>query len=112
MPGAQVRYLVYSASGCLGAVGFSAAAWKTKPRDAWIGWSAAQREKNLHLVVNNSRFLILPWARSRNLASKILSMCVKRLPVDWQEVYGYQPVLMETFVERDRFNGTSYKAAN
>jgi hypothetical protein len=112
LPGAQVRYLVYSPLGCLGALGFSAAAWKVKPRDAWIGWSSLQREKNLHLIVNNSRFLILPWVQVKNLASKALSLCVQKLPEDWEKTYGYRPVLLETFVERDRFAGTCYRAAN
>lgn len=112
LPGAQMRYLVYSPSGCLGALGFSAAAWKVKPRDVWIGWSLLQRERNLSLVVNNSRFLILPFVHSKNLASKILSLSLKKLSSDWSLVYGYEPVLMETFVEKNRFSGCCYKAAN
>lgn len=112
LPGAQLRYLVYSPLGCLGALGFSAAAWKVKPRDAWIGWSSLQRERNLHLIVNNSRFLILPWVRVKNLASRVLSLCVRKLPEDWEKTYGYRPVLLETFVEKDRFAGTCYRAAN
>lgn len=112
LPGAQVRYLIDSPSGYLCAIGFSAAAWKVGPRDSWIGWSAERRVQNLHLVVDNSRFLILPWVQCKHLASKILSLCAKRLPVDWQDIYGYRPVLMETFVEKDRFAGTCYKAAN
>lgn len=103
LPGAQIRYLVYSPSGCLGALGFSAAAWKVKPRDTWIGWSGIQREKNLHLIVNNSRFLILPWVQVKTLASKILSLAVQKLPEDWDKTYSYRPVLLETFVEKDRF---------
>lgn len=112
LPGAQIRYLINSPAGYLCAIGFSAAAWKVGPRDSWIGWSAERRVQNLHLVVNNSRFLILPWVQCKHLASKILSLCARRLPLDWQEVYGYRPVLMETFVERGRFAGTCYKAAN
>jgi hypothetical protein len=112
LTGAQLRYLVHSPAGLLAALGFSAAAWKVQPRDAWIGWSAEQRVANLHLVVNNSRFLILPWVQSKNLASKILAACARRLPADWLAVYGYRPVLLETFVEKDRFHGTCYKAAN
>lgn len=112
LAGAQIRYMVYSSFGCLGALSFSAAAWKTMPRDAFIGWTSKQREKNLYLVVNNSRFLILPWVQVKNLASKILSLTIQRLPEDWERKYGYRPVLLETFVEKDRFTGTCYKAAN
>ena len=70
------------------------------------------RKQNLHLVVNNSRFLVLPWVQSKNLASRILSLAGKRLPSDWQDRYHYRPVLLETFVEKERFEGTCYKAAN
>lgn len=110
--GAQIRYLVEADAGLLGSVGFSASAWKVKPRDEWIGWSAEQREGRLHLVVNNSRFLILPWIRSPNLASWVLGRCARTLPADWHRRYGYEPVLAETFVERGRFLGTCYRAAN
>lgn len=96
----------------LALLGFGAAAWKTEPRDNHIGWDAETRKKNLHLIVNNSRFLVLPWVRSKNLASKILSLVSKRICSDWQMRYNYQPVVLETFVERDRFQGTCYKAAN
>lgn len=79
----------------------------------YLDWlDGTKRAENLYLVVNNSRFLILPWVKSKNLASKILSLCAKQLPADWQEVYGYKPVLLETFVEKERFAGTCYKAAN
>jgi hypothetical protein len=112
LPGAQVRYLINSPAGYLSAIGFSAAAWKVAPRDSWIGWNRERRVQNLHLLVDNSRFLILPWVNCKHLASKILSLCLKRLPEDWRNVYGYTPVLMETFVEKDRFKGTCYRAAN
>lgn len=112
LPGAQKRYIIKSDEGILGAIGFSAAAWKIKPRDNWIKWDSSTREKNLHLVINNSRFLILPWIRSKNLASKILSICSKRIADDFYYSYGYYPVLLETFVESGRFSGTSYRAAN
>jgi hypothetical protein len=93
-------------------LGFGAAAWKTAPRDDYIGWSAQQRKKNLHLIVNNARFLILPWVHSKNLGSKILSMAARKVASDWQSRYNYQPWLLETFVEKKRFCGTCYKAAN
>lgn len=112
LPGAQMRYVVLSGDRILALLGFGAAAWKTAPRDQWIGWNADQRKRNLQLVVNNARFLILPWVESRNLASKILSMAARRLPEDWENAYSYRPVLLETFVQKDRFAGTCYKAAN
>lgn len=112
LSGAQMRYLVFSDSHLLAAMGFGAAAWTLAPRDQFIGWNSEQRKSNLHLVVNNARFLILPWVRSHNLASRILANIAKRLPQDWQARYGYQPLLLETFVQRDRFHGTCYRAAN
>jgi hypothetical protein len=81
-------------------------------RDHYIGWSHEQRQRNLHLVVNNARFLILPWIQAKNLASILLAMAAKALPYHWQEVYGYRPVLLETLVEKPRFRGTCYNAAN
>ena len=93
-------------------LGFGAAAWMTAPRDAWIGWSAAQRERHLSGVVNNARFLILPWVRVKSLGSKLLAMAARQLPSDWEDRYGYRPVLLETFVEHGRFAGTCYRAAN
>lgn len=110
--GAQLRYLVESPLGTLGALGFAASAWTCAPRDTHIGWDSATREARLHLVVGNARFLILPEVRVTNLASFILSRAARRLSSDWQAVYGYAPVLLETFVERGRFSGASYKAAN
>jgi hypothetical protein len=112
MPGAQLRYFVRAAGHIIAALGFGASAWKVKPRDHVIGWTAEQRQRNLHLVVNNARFLILPWIHCKNLASRILAMVSRRLPEDWQARYAYRPVLLETFVEKPRFSGTCYKAAN
>ena len=112
LPGAQLRYFVYSGARLLAAMGFGASAWKVAPRDRFIGWSPHQRKEKLHLVVNNARFLILPWVTSRNLASRILSRAAKRLPVDWNDRYGYVPVLLETFVVLNLFRGTCYRAAN
>lgn len=110
--GAQLRYLVESESGTVAALGFAASAWKCAPRDAHIGWDRPTREARLHLVVGNSRFLILPNVRVANLASTILSRVARRLPADFCEAYGYEPVLAETFVETGRFTGASYRAAN
>lgn len=113
LPGAQLRYLVFSSSRTLlAAIGFGAAAWKIAPRDHFIGWSPQLRVANLHFIVNNARFLILPWITSRNLASRILSCVAKQLPADWQTRYSYKPLLLETFVQKNRFKGTCYHAAN
>ena len=113
LPGAQIRYLIFSDDGqLLAALGFGAAAWKVAPRDHFIGWTPEQRIQNLPRVVNNARFLILPWVNSKNLASRILALAAKQLPDDWRTRYQYAPVLLETFVECQRFSGTSYRAAN
>jgi hypothetical protein len=82
------------------------------PRDAWIGWSDQQRRRNLQYIVCNSRFLVLPWVSVRGLASKILSLASRQLPGDWERLYGYRPLLLETLVDPARFRGTSYRAAN
>jgi len=112
LPGAQLRYFVRADERIIALLGFGAAAWKIQPRDLFIGWTADQRQRRLHLVANNARFLILPWVRCRNLASSILGMAARRLADDWVLRYRYRPVLLETFVERSRFHGTSYQAAN
>ena len=91
---------------------FGAAAWKVAPRDTWIGWSPEIRQKRLAWIANNSRFLILPWVKVPHLASHILGRIVRRISSDWQTKYGHPVHLLETFVERDRFKGTCYKAAN
>lgn len=93
-------------------VGFSAAAWKCRARDVWIGWSLRHQYDRLKLVVNNNRFLILPEWHVHNLGSRILSLCQKRLPNDWQDTFGHPVVLLETFVDPRKFRGTVYKAAN
>jgi hypothetical protein len=93
-------------------MGFGASAWSVAVRDRFIGWPPQQRQKQLHLIVNQSRFLLLPWAACPNLASRLLALVSRQLPNQWQARYGYRPVLLESFVEKDRFEGTSYKAAN
>ena len=112
LPGAQARYFVSAGSRTLALLGFGASAWQCAARDEFIGWSHSQRRRNLHRVVNNARFLILPWVQSENLASKILARAAKQLPGDWRKRYAYPPVLLESFVQRDRFPGTCYRAAN
>ena len=112
MSGAQMRYNVYAGERLVALLSFGASAWKLAGRERFIGWQQPQRLKNLQLVVNNARFLILPWIQSKGLASKILSRIARQLPDDWHRRYGYRPVLFETFVETARHRGTCYKAAN
>ena len=112
MSGAQLRYNVFADKQLVACIGFGASAWKLKDRERFIGWSEEQRARHLQLVVNNTRFLILPWVQSKGLASKILSRVARQLPQDWLARYGYSPVLLETFVEFERHRGTCYKAAN
>lgn len=113
--GACLRYLVYlsrperETAGC---VQFSSAARWLSARDRFIGWDEATRQKNLGRVVNNSRFLILPWLEIKGLASHVLSLSARVVADDWEEAYAVRPVLLETFVDRQRFAGTCYLAAN
>ncbi len=96
----------------LGCLVFGAAAWKCQDRDQFIGWSAEQRQRNLGLLANNTRFLILPWVRVAHLASWALGQVSRRLSADWQAKYGHRLALVETFVERERFRATAYRASN
>ena len=111
--GQNLRYLIRDCGGRdLACLLFGAAAWKVRARDAFIGWSAEQRQERLSLIVNNSRFLILPHVRVPHLASHILGTILRRLRSDWQRKYSIAPCLVETFVERERFAGVCYRAAN
>lgn len=110
--GCQLRYLVGSAHGWLGALGFAAAARALAERDRWIGWDAAQRRAQLHRVVGLSRFLIRPSVRCHNLASWVLGQAMRVLGEDFEQRYGYRPWLVESFVERAQHTGASYRAAN
>jgi hypothetical protein len=111
--GENLQYAVSDTAGCLLAcLLFGSPAWKCQSRDEFIGWSPTQRQQHLHCITNNTRFLILPFVRVPHLASWILGQALRRLSQDWQRKYGHPILLVETFVERDRFAGTSYKAAN
>jgi hypothetical protein len=110
--GAQMRYLVRGCDGWLAGLSFSAAAWRLKVRDEWIGWDEAARFQGLSKIVCNSRFLILPSVNVEHLASHVLGLVLKSLPLDWPKHYGEEPVLVETFVDPSRWKGTCYRAAN
>jgi hypothetical protein len=110
--GRQLRYLIQSEHGWLGGVGFSAAALHLEARDRWIGWDWVQRQESLHYVVNMSRLLIRNAVCCRNLASRVIGMAVRKMPQDFEERYGYRPLLLESFVDTQQHLGTSYQAAN
>jgi hypothetical protein len=110
--GANLRYWVRNRDRELACLLWTSPAWKMRPRDAWIGWSEEQRQRNLQLIVNHSRFLILPWVRVKGLASRILALSARQMPHDWEARFGYCPVLLETLVDAARFRGTCYRAAN
>jgi SRSO17 transposase len=110
--GAHLKYLVFKNDRVIAATGWSSAVWKLADRDYAIGWSIQQKEKHLHHVANNSRFLILPFVDIKYLASHILSKNIRVLNSDWMRLYSYRLWLLETFIETDRFTAASYKAAN
>jgi hypothetical protein len=110
--GPHIKYFVIVAGEPIACLSFAGAAWRVEARDRWIGWNSEQRERNLRYVVNNTRFVVFPWVRVRNLASRLLGVAAKRIAVDWQRLYAYEPVLLETFVDAERYAGTCYRAAN
>jgi hypothetical protein len=112
LAGAQLKYLVESEFGTLGAVAFSASALRLEDREAWIGWNESQLTRHRNRVVNLSRLIIRPTVQCRNLASMILGKCVRRMPTDFEKRYKYKPWLLETFIDRDHHLGTCFLAAN
>jgi hypothetical protein len=110
--GEHLKYVVYWDENPISCLAFSSAPWHIGARDRYIGWDKEMRKRNLHLIVYNTRFLILPWIRVKNLASHILSRIVKILPFDWQKYYTHPVYFVETFVDTEKFLGTCYKAAN
>jgi hypothetical protein len=113
--GAALRYLI-EASGpqpsVLGCLQFSSPAWRIKARDRWIGWDEVNRKQHLPRLLNNSRFLILPWVRIPHLASHVLALSLRTVTEDWERHYGLRPWLAETLVDSSRFTGHCYRAAN
>ncbi len=110
--GRHLKYLVYLEHQLIACLGFADAVLQLKSRDQWIGWDVNQRQAKFHLVINNVRFLILPWVKIKYWASKLLSLSAKMIIAHWENYYNYRPLVIETFVEKQRFVGTSYKAAN
>jgi len=110
--GVSLRYLLLSGEVEVGCMQFSSAAWALEDRDRWIGWSKEVKATNLRLIANNTRYLLLPWVRCPNLASKALGKAARQLQRDWLRTYGYAPALIETFVDSSLYKGTCYKAAN
>lgn len=110
--GAHLKHLVLIDAQVAACIGWASAAWKVKDRDTFVGWDESTKSKNLYLVANNVRFLILPWVRVKGLASKALSLSLRRLSSDWQQCYGHPVYLAETFVDNAHFKGTCYQAAN
>ncbi len=110
--GEHLRYMATIDGQVVACMAFASAAWKVKGRDELIGWNLEAKKKKLHFVVNNTRFLIVPWIRIKHLASKLLSLSVRRLCSDWESAYGHRVYLAETFVDLSRFQGTCYKASN
>jgi len=110
--GNSLKYIAYLKDIPIAALGWGSAAWSLGPRDKYIGWDKELKDKNLHFIANNIRFLILPGVKIKYLASHLLSVNIKCIAGDWMVKYGHPIYLLETFVERGRFSGTSYKAAN
>jgi hypothetical protein len=110
--GESIRYIAELRGRWVALLGWSSAALKCYPRDAWIGWPQVIQWQRLHLIANNSRFLVLTGIHIPNLASKTLSLNLKRLSMDWKQIHGHPILLAETFVDISRFHGTCYKAAN
>lgn len=113
VPGENMGYLVRETGGrVVACLLFAAAAWKAADRDRFIGWTVSERESNLSLVTNNARFLVPPWVEVKCLASHVLSLVCRRVRNDWIEKYGHPVHLLETFIDRSRFRGVCYQAAN
>jgi hypothetical protein len=110
--GAHLKYLAYAGDRPVACLAWSSSVFRIRSRDAFIGWCGEVRSRNIRHVANNSRFLILPWVRMTNLASHLLGLSARVIARDWEAFYGYPLVLLETFVDQSRFQGTCYKAAN
>lgn len=110
--GNHLKYIAFIEHRPVACIGWGSAAWSVKSRDAFIGWDKSTKDKNLHFVASNTRLLLLPWISIKYLASKILALNVKRICDDWLTIYNHPLYLLETFIEKNRYKGTCYKAAN
>jgi hypothetical protein len=110
--GEHIKHLVFIHGQVVACLSWASAAWKVMARDQFIGWDEATKRRNLHLIANNTRFLIPEWVRIKHLASKVLALSLRRLNTDWQKIYAHPIYLAETFVDISRFSGTCYRAAN
>ncbi|MCK5190050.1 MAG: DUF4338 domain-containing protein, partial [Methylococcales bacterium] len=115
--GTHLRYFIVAQTKAgekqkLGCLIFSFPVWSLASRDQWIGWNGDERKQRLKLILDNNRFLILPWVNIKNLASKVLSLIARQVADDWMEQHGFRPVLLETFVDPEKYTGTCYQAAN
>jgi hypothetical protein len=110
--GEHLKYLVFAEERLLACLAWSSAPRHLGPRDRFLGWSAEERRRNIHLIATNLRFLVLPWVKVPHLASHILGRMARQLSADWERVYGHPIYFLETFVDSDRFRGTCYRAAN
>ena len=110
--GSHLKYLALINDTPIACLSWSSSIFRIRSRDDFLGWSQETKNDKIHFVANNSRFLILPWIRIKNLASHLLALCARTVSKDWQKFYGHPLYLLETFVETDRFRGTCYQAAN
>ena len=110
--GNHLKYIAFIEHRPVACIGWGSAAWSVESRDAFIGWDKSTKDKNLHFVASNTRLLLLPWISIKYLASKILALNVKRICDDWLRIYNHPLYLLETFIEKNRYKGTCYKAAN
>jgi len=110
--GNHLKYMAFADDIPVACIGWGSAAWAIHSREAFVGWTKASKNKYLHLVANNTRYLVLPWVKVKCLASKVMALNIKRISADWLKVYNYPLYMLETFVEQNRFKGTCYKASN
>ena len=110
--GNHLKYMAFAGDTPVACIGWGSAAWAVQSREEFIGWTKPVKNKNLHFVINNTRFLVLPWVTVKCLASKVMAMNIRRISADWLKVYNYPLYMLETFVEQSRFKGTCYKASN